>query len=136
MIKGQITGIQKSQDPVEVNIGFYKYSDFNIGHLKYLVLDNDTTIRLDYYNQKYPTLKDLKFIYFKGGAKEVNDLYSIMLSFYSEENKDNKEMRVDFKLGKTDVSISRVKSLLMVWTEEGYFTLNKSNVNSLFTVKR
>lgn len=132
IVNGQITTIKQEETAREVKIGSYKYSDFNMGELSYFVLNGDTTISLNYYNQKYPTLKDRKFIIFKGGAKEISELYILLMSFYSEENINKKDMKLEFNLGKTFVSVSRVKKQLMFWTESGYFTLDKGNINSLF----
>ena len=136
IFKGQITGVSQSEQPTEVKIGFYKRSDFDISHMVYLISKGDTTVVWDYYNQKYSTLKDRKYIYFNGGAKAVNDLYQLLLSFYSDANKDNEKLEIKFTLGKTEVTTSRSKKQIFVWTKDGYFSLDKGNINSLFTNKR
>ncbi len=120
-------------------IGKFKYSDMSKGELKYAVHGTDTSVVLGYRNEKYQTINDQKSIIFKGGAKEVEQLYQLFQTFYNEANKDNKEFEQKIKLGKTDVLISKKKSFGMkcvfVWTEEGYFTMSMANVNELFSKK-
>ena len=109
------------------------------GDLKYAVRGTDTSIVLGYRNEKYQAINDYKSIFFKGGAKEVEQLYQLFQTLYNDANKDNKEFEQKIKLGKTDVSISKKKSFGMkcvfVWTEEGYFTMSLANVNELFNKK-
>ena len=124
--------VKETKAPVTVTIGRYKYSDFNKGALEYFINDNDTSIAITYYNQKYPTLKDQKFVLFKGGAKDVNQLYTIFSSFYSEENKAKESYQLEFKLGKTDVTLTKRKKLIDFSTKEGYFVINQDNVETMF----
>ena len=120
-------------------IGKFKYSDMSKGELKYAVRGTDTSVVLGYRNEKYQTINDQKSIIFKGGAKEVEQLYQLFQTFYNEANKDNKEFEQKIKLGKTDVLISKKKSFGMkcvfVWTQEGYFTMSLANINDLFNKK-
>lgn len=101
--------------------------------MDYIIQDKDTMFIMTFINDKYSTLVDLKSVsfYSEGGSFEA--LYKLMKSVYLPENKDNKNYFVSFKLGKENVSVSRVfNSMCMFSTQSGYINLTEKQIDKLF----
>ena len=115
LFKGQII-VEDAIEPVMV--GSYKKEKSDV-ELSYFVSGTDTTIHFTYKNENYST--DYKSLRFKGGLKNLVELYKLFLSVLISD--DKKELRI--KLGETNVSLSKNNNSLWFWTDVGYFTIKK-----------
>ena len=115
LFKGQII-VEDAVEPVMV--GSYKKEKSDV-ELSYFVSGTDTTIHFTYKNENYST--DYKSLRFKGGLKNLEELYKLFLSVLISD--DKKELRI--KLGETNVSLSKNNNSLWFWTDVGYFTIKK-----------
>jgi hypothetical protein len=115
IFKGQIS-VEESIEPVMV--GSFKKEKSDV-ELSYFVSAPDTTIHLTYKNENYST--DYKSLRFKGGLKDLEELYKMLLGVILSD--DKKELRI--KLGETNVSLSKNNNALWFWTDAGYFTIKK-----------
>ncbi len=131
---GQID-TKESMTPAFVKIGDYKYSDFNRGELNYSISNNDTTIVLCCQDQRYPSSQKLSCIGFKGGAKEVEQLRTALMNFYSEENMSKSNHTLSLQLGDYSTKVSRLGKRIKITTKNGDFVLDKENIISLFGKK-
>ena len=122
--------------PTKVLIGKCKNGMYTQAELSYSLIDNDTVYTLVYLNAKYTTLTDYVTLTFseEGGTK--NQLYGLFKSFFSEENKKNKEYKQSFKLGNEQVIASNYRALgvtsVMLYTIRGYCYLTESQIEKLF----
>ena len=115
IFKGQMT-LEETIEPTIVG-GFKK--DKSDVELSYFVEGRDTVIHFTYKNENYST--DFKSLRFKGGKKDIEELYKLFLATFNTE--DKKEMRL--KLGETSVSLSKNNNAMWFWTDAGYFTIKK-----------
>ena len=115
LFKGQIL-VEETVEPVMV--GGYKKEKSDV-ELSYFVSGSDTTIHFTYKNENYST--DYKSLRFKGGFKDLGELYKLFLDVLISD--DKKELRI--KLGDTNVSLSKNNNSLWFWTDAGYFTIKK-----------
>ncbi len=131
--------IKPKDETITVKVGKFKSSTYSQGDLQYYVDKGDTAIVLAYCNEKYKTLADYKSITFRGGLKAIDELYRLLKSVNSDKNKDNKEFKVEFKLGKTNISASKEKVMnikcVFISTDDGYFTILEGQLNKLFAKK-
>ncbi len=68
-------------------VGYYKYSDFNKGNCTYSIDEkNDTAIVLCCLDQRYPSLQQYGCISFKGGSKELNQLYDALIGYFTQRD--------------------------------------------------
>ncbi len=112
---GQIN-IEATIEPVVV--GNFKRDKSDVD-LSYFVEGKDTVIHITYKNENYST--DYKSLRFKGGLKDLEELYKMFLSTLASD--DKRELR--FKLGDTPVSLSKNNDSMWFWTDVGYFTIKK-----------
>lgn len=103
-------------DPVVV--GSFKKDKSDV-ELSYFVEGKDTVIHVTYKNENYST--DYKSLRFKGGLKDLEDLYKMFSATLASD--DKKELRI--KLGDTPVSLSKNNNAMWFWTDAGYFTIKK-----------
>ncbi|HWY12256.1 MAG TPA: hypothetical protein VN026_13070 [Bacteroidia bacterium] len=115
LFKGQIL-VEETVEPVMV--GSFKKEKSDV-ELSYFVSGSDTTIHFTYKNENYST--DYKSLRFKGGLKNLEELYKLFLAVLISD--DKKELRI--KLGETNVSLSKNNDSLWFWTDAGYFTIKK-----------
>jgi len=115
LFKAQIL-FEDSAEPVMV--GNFKKEKSEV-ELSYFVSGSDTTIHFTYKNENYST--DYKTLRFKGGLKDLEDLYKLFLGVLISD--DKKELRL--KLGETAVSLSKNNNSLWFWTDAGYFTIKR-----------
>ncbi len=113
--KGQIN-IEGVVEPI--TIGSFKKDKSDI-ELSYFAEGKDTVVHITYQNENYST--DYKSLRFKGGLKDIQELYRLCLSVLSSN--DKKELRI--KLGDSNVSLSKNNDSLWFWTDAGYFTIKK-----------
>ena len=107
------------EDIVEpIIVGSFKKDKSDV-ELSYFAQGNDTTIHITYKNENYST--DYKSLRFKGGLKDIGELYKLFLGVLVSN--DKKEHRI--KLGETSVSLSKNNDALWFWTDGGYFTIKK-----------
>lgn len=112
---GQIS-VEETNQPVIVG-GFKK--DKSDVELSYFVNGADTSIYFTYNNENYS--KDIKSLSFKGGLKDIDDLYKKFHEVLIAE--DKKELRI--KLNETPVSLLKNNGELWFWTDTGYFSIKK-----------
>ncbi len=120
----------------KVVVGKCKNGAYTQAELSYTIEEKDTLYTLLYLNQKYSTLTDYVTLTFseEGGTK--NQLYSILKSVFSEENKKNKEYKQSFKLGNDQVIASNYRTMgvtsVMLFTSKGYCFLTESQLEKVF----
>lgn len=119
-----------------VLVGKCKNGMYTQAELSYTLVGNDTMYTLTYLNAKYTTLTDYVTLTFseEGGTK--NQLYTVFKSFFSDENKKNKEYKQAFKLGNEQVIASNFRAMgvtsMMLYTSKGYCYLTEAQVEKLF----
>jgi hypothetical protein len=99
-------------------IGSFKHDKSDV-ELSYFPEGKDTVIHITYKNENYSN--DFKSLRFKGGLKDLEELYKLFIS--TMNSSDKKELRI--KLGDTPVSLSKNNGSLWFWTDAGYFTIKK-----------
>lgn len=92
----------------------------------------DTLYILTFRNQKYESLVDFCGIAFNSNKTKLNDVYNLFMSVFKEENIYNKTYRVIFELEGKKIAISNMDGNVWLYTEEGYITLTKNDVNKIF----
>jgi hypothetical protein len=126
----------QGEGPSKVVIGKCKNGMYTQAELAYTLIETDTVYTLMYLNAKYTTLTDYVTLTFseEGGTK--NQLYGLFKSFFSDENKKNKEYKQSFKLGNEQVIASNYRALgvtsVMLYTSKGYCYLTESQIEKLF----
>lgn len=122
--------------PKSVLVGKCKNGMYTQAELSYSLVGNDTMYNLMYLNAKYTTLTDYVSLTFgeEGGTK--SQLYSVLKSFFSDENKKNKEYKQSFKLGTEQVIASNFRAMgvtsVMIYTSKGYCYLTESQIDKVF----
>lgn len=119
------------------SIGKAKRSGLMIAELMYKVdADNDTSYAIVYKNAEYETLTDIQHITFDGGGEVLNQLYQVLKSFFTEENKKNKDYKKQFTLGTQDLLVSSHKimgsTVISIRPDKGYFELTEKELDKLF----
>ena len=98
----------------------------------------DTTYAIRYQNAKYP--QDVRFttLEFSGTSKNVDSLYKIFESAFSDENKNNPNYSVSFKFNDDEAQITTYKNdsvyFCKLTTENSYFYLTETQVKKLFSI--
>jgi predicted peroxiredoxin len=104
--------------------------------LSYVVIDEDTVYYFLFRNQEYKHLIDYSSVEFSGQDNTLEKLYKILLSVFSDENIKNKEYKVNFKLGNTEVIVSSWRMMgitaAMFFTNDGYCYLTEKQIKKLF----
>ena len=129
--------IQIQTSNSEVIVGKCKNGAYTQAQLSYTIQeDKDTLYAFLFLNAKFSALTDYQTIQFSGENNAVSDLYNILKSFFTEENKKNKEYKVEFKLGNTQVIASNVRIMgvtsVMIFTTKGYVYLTEKQVEKVF----
>lgn len=98
--------------------------------------DKDTLYTLLYRNSEYSTLVDYQSVKFSSEGNTLNELYKIMKSVFADENKKNKDYKVSFKLGETEVIVSNFRMMgvtnAMFFTRKGHFFISDKQLEKLF----
>jgi hypothetical protein len=117
-------------------VGSLKPAGYFHSELTYRIEDKDTIYTLMYRNAKYSQIRDYKSLKFSGEDNTLNQLYDVIKSVFSDENKKNKDFKVELKLGETQVIISNFKTMgitsAMFFTSDGYFYLTEKQLDKLF----
>lgn len=132
-LKAQIEVKQASK---AVTVGKVKSGSALIAEMSYTVEDNDTLYTIIYNNAEYKTLTDIQAIAFDGQDNTFGKLYDVLKTFFSDENKKNKNYSVSLKLGGKNVTLMNMRVMgitsVMVHGEKGYFYLTEKQVDKLF----
>lgn len=129
-VMSQITLMQQKK---EITIG----KVFSIGDIK-AEIGSDTTYYFTFSNHKYPALKEYKTLSFKGGKATLDQLYGLMMSVFTEENKNNKDYKQEIRLGDEPVIIATYKSMgtfCQFHTLGAYVNLSENHIKKLFGKK-
>ena len=129
--------IQIQNPNPEVIVGKCKNGAYTQAQLSYVIQqDKDTLYTFLFLNAKYSTLTDYQSIVFSGENNTINDFYSVLKSFFSDENKKNKDYKVEFKLGATQVIASNLRIMgvtsVMILTSKGHVYLTEKQVDKVF----
>lgn len=128
--------IEIKEKPKAVTLGKVKSGSALIAELTYTVEDKDTLFTIFYNNAEYKTLTDIQAIVFDGQDNTFGKFYDVLKSFFSDENKKNKEYAVSLKLGGKNVNLMNMRVMgttsVMVHGEKGYFYLTEKQVDKLF----
>ncbi|MFO0415467.1 MAG: hypothetical protein ACK50E_07410 [Bacteroidota bacterium] len=129
-------------------IGKVKSNSSILASLEYRLDDNkDTIYTLKYRNFKLSNLLEYETFTFKNDGNTINQFYDILKSFFTEENKKNKEYQVAVKfrdkslylfnwrnLGVTNVGISLSRyNIVDNSIDSGYCYLTEKQINKLFS---
>lgn len=127
--------IEMKESPKVFVIGSVKPGARTIAELTRTVIDSDTAYGLTFSNAKYTTLSDYKTVIFRG-SETIDQLYNLMKTVFTDENKKNKDYKIDFKLGDNDVSIMNYRVMgitsMWFWSDGAYFYLSEKQVDKLF----
>jgi hypothetical protein len=100
----------------------------------------DTTYFCMYRNEEYTTLTDIQSFYFDGEDGALMGFYNTILEVIKPENLAKTDYSITVKLGKTNVNIGHYGNpnnpRIMIYTSDGYFTLSRSQVDTLFGIKK
>lgn len=128
--------IQVLELPKETVIGKIKSGGITHAELSYTSEDSDTTFRLIFRNVEYEYAVDYVIVTFSNEGGILDTLYSILKSFFSEENKKKKDYAVNLKLGNTDVLLKSRRSMgisgVMIYTDKGYTVVGSKQIDKLF----
>ena len=128
--------LQMKEVPREVSIGKATRGGYVATELLYRVLGADTIYTFRYINSKWEKLIEYKSISFNADSATLNTIYKMLKGFFSDEHKKDKEYKLNFKLGNTDVIASNVRSFgmnnIMFYTSEGYCYLSEKMVDKTF----
>lgn len=98
--------------------------------------NDDTSYVFMFRNSKYQSIVDITQVVFKDVDSTLSSFYTLMKSVFLDENKKNKEYRVKFNLGNTEVIISTYllmgKTSVWFWTSEGYAYFTEKEVDKIF----
>src|SRR5579871_2488125 len=101
--------------------------------------DKDTTYSLMYKNQEYETLFDLQHLRFSSEGNTIKELYKLLQTFFTDENKKNKDYKVNIKLGQDQILLTNYRQMgigsVFITTPKGYFILTERQVDKLFGKK-
>lgn len=129
--------LQMKQSSPKVVIGTIKAGGVLHQELSYrLDGDKDTVYTLMYKNVQYRTLSDYESVSFNSDGNTLEELYKVMKSVFSSENAKNKEFKVQFTLGETDVIVSNFRQMgittAMFYTKDGYTFIGEKQLDKLF----
>lgn len=118
-------------------IGHVKKAGMFFAEIKYSIdKQQDTTYYYVFKNEKYSTLMDIKIVSFGSQNNTLNELYKLYKLGFAEENRNNKDFSVRFKLGTSDVYLSSYKIMGIVAvtfnSPDGYITFTEKEVDRLF----
>jgi hypothetical protein len=142
-IQHGIAQLEEVKDKIEwTTLGELKWLGTIKAQLQYTDNGKDTTYLL--YLKDEQTLKNSNdrsvikhfSIIFHSSSNTLEELKSILFSFFEEENVKNKKYDRTFRLGNTMVNVQHYSKLtakaIMFYTKEGYIILNKRELTKLF----
>lgn len=107
--------------------------------LSYIAHGKDTTYFITFRNAEYTTLSDYKTVEFSGEGNTLSSLYDILMSFFSDQNRKNKEYEVPFMLGDNQMLCKNFRMLgctsvtfCKVTKPSGFCYLTEGQVKKLF----
>jgi hypothetical protein len=137
-LKG-IGQIQLTETVKPIKIGGYSIGGNFVTEINMYVKGQDTSYHFMHRNHKYQQILDIKSVIFNAEGNTLNSFYELLMSAFSDENKDKKDFKVNFKLGGKDVYITndRVMGMTSVtfWNESGYVSLTEKQVKKTFGKK-
>jgi hypothetical protein len=120
----------------KTTIGKLKRGFTEQAELYYYADEGDTTYNILFNNAKYQTISDWQSISFAGGQETLDQLFAVVTTFYSDENKKNKEYKRKLKLGDMNITLSNYRIMgitsVMVWCNDGYFFMTEKEAYKLF----
>ncbi len=132
----QLTEIKPSGD-WEL-LGQVKYVGPAKASLEYQAGTNDTTYLLLMRDSRYE-LKEYFSVRFKGEGGTLNNLFELLISFFTKENRKNKDYSKLFYLGDKKVFVQHFKQLtghqVMLSTDDGRILFTEGEVKRLFNRK-
>jgi len=104
--------------------------------LTYVADGTDTTYMLSFIDSRYRVLKELRHISFNGADNTLNTFYSILKSFFTDNNKKNKDYTQQFKLGKDLITVKGSKSFGVyganIYYDGSYFGMTEKDIDKVF----
>lgn len=128
--------IEMKESVKSVKIGEVRGAGRFIASIEKIPSKEDTVCVLYYKNVRYTTLTDIQDIVFNDTDSTLAELYNVIQSAFTDENKKKKDFKIDFRLGDKDVSITSEKMFgipyVKFWTENGFFYLTEKQLDKLF----
>lgn len=128
--------IEVKQTPKWTTVGKVKNGMTYVAELQYMIEDKDTTYMVLYNNFKYQHITDIQSIVFANDDNTVQKFYDILKTFFSEENKKNKDYTINLKLGDSDVRLYNTRVMgvtsVSIYTDKGYFGITEKQLDKLF----
>ncbi|GAA4457247.1 hypothetical protein GCM10023189_27670 [Nibrella saemangeumensis] len=138
---GQLHEIEASKTNW-TTVGEIKWLANTKASLKYFVSKTDTTYHLYLQDdQKLKNSSDMTVykhfsIFFSGIDNTIGNLYDLLNTFFTAENRKNKELEKIFKLGNEMVHVQHYPKLtapaIMVSTKENHIVLTQKEIKKLF----
>ena len=128
--------VKESPKPKTV-IGNYKAGGTTHYELSYkLDEDKDTVYTLLFKNAAYRYAVDYEAITFNSDGNTLNELYKVLKSVFSPDNIKDKNYRVSFTLGETEVIVSNYRLMgitsAMFYTDRGHTFIGEKQLDKLF----
>lgn len=115
--------------------GQVKYVGPAKASLQYIERGRDTSFLLMMYDQR-PELKNYFSVNFSSRGNTLEELYTILMSFFDRENQANKDYIRMFLLGDEKISVYHSPTLgskgVMIKTGKGRIELRKGEIQRLF----
>ncbi len=117
-------------------IGEVKSLGTTLAKLEYKITDADTVYFLlmkDFKKQQEVNYFSLKF---KGTGGAYSQFYQLLKSFFTDDNRKNKEYMQTFKLGSEGVNLQHCTLIgrhgVRLTTRDGYINLSEKDIDKLF----
>ena len=117
-------------------IGEVKRLGTTLAKLEYKTTDADTVYFLlmkDFKKQQEVNYFSLKF---KGTGNACSQFYELLKSFFTDDNRQNKDYMKTFKLGSDGVNLQHCTLIgshgVRLTTRDGYINLSQKDINKLF----
>jgi hypothetical protein len=139
-----ITACAKAQIQMASNakwetIGEVKSIGRTLAKLEYRIAGADTLYFLlmkDFTKQEETNYFSINF---NGTGNTFNLFYNLLISFFANENRQNKNYMQTFKLGETGVNLQHTSLIgrhgVRLTTKEGYINLSEKDIDKLFGKK-
>lgn len=128
--------IQMSSNAKWETIGEVKSIGRTLAKLEYRIAGADTLYFLlmkDFTRQEETNYFSINF---SGMGNTFNQLYNLLISFFTDENRQNKNYMQTFKLGETGVNLQHTSLIgrhgVRLTTKEGYINLSERDIDKLF----
>jgi hypothetical protein len=103
--------------------------------LSYRLEGTDTLYTFMFINSKY-SMGDYQSVHFSGEGNTLNDLYNILMTFFTDEHKKDKDYTVNLKLGSENVVLKNYRifgsTSVMFYTPKGYCFLTEKQIKKVF----